>query len=115
MVVYEPIILEERREVLAAKAKDYLGRKYGWLDLMAHFCDFWLNGAYVFRRLCRMSRYGVCSWFVGHCYKHINISFGKPIDQLQPDDIDDFCLAHPMLFKCKLNFKEVPVGETCRL
>jgi len=107
MVVYEPLISDEKKMILREKALDYKGCSYGWFKIVAHFLDFWLNGAYVFRRLCKMDRYPICSWLVANCYSHVNIEFGKPLATIQPDDIDDFCLNHPRLFKCKLNYKKV--------
>lgn len=107
MVIYEPRISMDVASLLVKKALDYKGRKYGWLKIAAHFGDFCLNGAYFFRRFCKMDRYPICSWLVGHCYSQIGVLFDKPIKALQPDDIDDFCLVHPNQFRCKLNFKEV--------
>jgi hypothetical protein len=105
MVVYEPLISDVRRELLMSKAIKYRGQTYGYLKIVAHFLDFCLNGAYVFRRLCLMDRYPICSWLVANCYKSIGIDLGKPVNEIQPDDIDDFCLKHPDEFICKLNFE----------
>lgn len=110
MVIYSPITTLSKRAILINQALRYKGRKYGWFKLIPHFLDFCLNGAYVFRRLCLIDRYPICSWLVGHCYSHISFTFGKPLNALQPDDIDDFCKAHPSLFVCKLDFKEVDIG-----
>jgi hypothetical protein len=33
------------------KAESYVGRKYGYAKLLAHWADWVLQGAYVFRRL----------------------------------------------------------------
>jgi hypothetical protein len=105
MVVYEPLVSDVRRELLAAKATEYKGRTYGYLKIVAHFLDFCLNGAYIFRRLCLMDKYPICSWLVANCYKRIGISLGEDINEIQPDDIDDYCLKHPDVFLCKLNFE----------
>lgn len=109
MAIYEPLVSDVRRELLVAKAIEYKGRTYGYLKIAAHFLDFCLNGAYVFRRFCLMDRYPICSWLVANCYKRIGINLGEEINEIQPDDIDDFCLSHPDIFRCKLNF-EVPCG-----
>lgn len=47
---------------VAAKAKDYQGREYGYLRVVAHALDPLCGDVYFFRRMARMDKYPICSW-----------------------------------------------------
>lgn len=73
------------------KAKSYIGRKYGFFKIAAHFGDYFLGGKYFFRKLCKMDKYPICSWVVAHAYASIGVRFLKlDPDMVQPDDIWDY-------------------------
>jgi len=79
--------------IAAKRAKSYVGRKYGYAKLVAHFLDWCLLGANVFRRLCFMDIYPICSWVVAYAYEPlIGIrAFGVENSAASPDDIWDWC------------------------
>ncbi|MCA9571715.1 MAG: hypothetical protein KC656_27950, partial [Myxococcales bacterium] len=81
----EALTDEERAEVVR-RAGAYVGRRYGYLQLVAHFLDWLLQGAFVFRRLTSTARYPICSWLVAHAYKGID-DFGTRPGGASPDDI----------------------------
>lgn len=88
-------LTDEERSLIASAAREYIGRHYGYLKLVAHLADWCLCGAYVFRRLTNMDRYPICSWLVAHAYGRVGESFGVAPGAATPDDIWDFCVAHP--------------------
>ena len=82
---------DERIEV-AKKAKEYVGKKYGFIKIVGHALDWCIGGKYVFRRMFRMDDYPICSWVVGYAYAVIGVKFkGVEPWACQPDDIWDEC------------------------
>jgi len=76
--------------IITIKALNYVGRHYGYLKLLCHAADYFLGGRYVFRKLCRMDNYPICSWLVAHSFAAAGIWFdGVDADYVQPDDIWD--------------------------
>lgn len=76
-------------------AESYVGRRYGYGKLVAHFLDWMLQGAYVFRRLAAMDDYPICSWVVAHAYAKADKTFGVDPGAATPDDIWDFVVENP--------------------
>ena len=74
---------------VVAKAEQYNGKTYGYLKVAAHALDRLFRGQYVFRRLCFMDDYPICSWIVAYSYDEINYRFGVLPTLCQPDDIWD--------------------------
>lgn len=75
---------------IVVKADAYVGYEYGWLTIVAHFLDWLLQGAYVFRRIIGQDRYPICSWVVAYAYKAAGLDFGVEARAASPDDIWDF-------------------------
>lgn len=82
-------------EIIVAKAVEQVGRPYGFGKIIAHFLDWLLTGAYVFRRLTSSSRYPICSWLVAHVYAAAGKHFGVSPGAANPDDIWDFVEKKP--------------------
>ncbi len=84
------------RVKIANKAMSYKGRRYGYLKIVAHAADYALGGKYVFRRLCRMDKYPICSWLVSHAYDVIEYRFLNNLhpNLVQPDDIWDHIMKN---------------------
>lgn len=97
VAIYRPINLTPMQvNRVVEEAERYVGRRYGYLKIAAHALDTVLLGAYAFRRLARMDRYPICSWLVAYAYERgAGKDFGVPPYTAQPDDISDFCEAHP--------------------
>ncbi len=96
VAVFRPTNLTpEDVEVIVAKAESYVGRKYGWLKIVAHLGDWCLKGAYVFRRLTKDDSYPICSWVVAHAFLAADKRFGVPAGAANPDDIWDFVTTNP--------------------
>lgn len=100
---------DEDRSRCIELAREYKGRKYGYLALAAHFLDWLLQGAYVFRRLTNSGRYPICSWLVDHVCSKLGVSFGVPAGAANPDDIWDHIQAHPGEFA-----EVLPLGRLSR-
>jgi hypothetical protein len=99
VAVYRPIRLSlDELQKVVDEGKSYVGRDYGALKLLAHFFDWCLQGAYVFRRLASMDKYPICSWVVAYAYDEIDIGFDVPPNAASPDDIADFIENHPEMF-----------------
>ena len=80
----------EQIETIIAEANEQVGRWYGFVKIIAHFLDWLLTGAYVFRRLTSDPRYPICSWLVAHSYSKAGKYFGVAPGAADPDDIWDF-------------------------
>jgi hypothetical protein len=91
VAVYRPLNLEATEiQKIIAKAESYVGRKYGWEMIIAHFLDWLFLGVYLFRRLVGSDDYPICSWVVAHAFAAADKTFGKPAGAASPDDIWDF-------------------------
>jgi len=87
---------------IAQKALSYKGRKYGGLKLFAHLGDAFIGklfgrAPYLFRRLCRLDRYPICSWLWAWSYARIigGEPFGVPSAQASPDNMHDHVRNSP--------------------
>lgn len=89
---------EDEIETITKAAESYVGRPYGYLKLLAHLADWFLQGAYVFRRLARMDKYPICSWLVAHSFAKAGKYFGVPPGAASPDDIWDFIQRHQDIY-----------------
>lgn len=82
----------QRRKVVRV-ARSYVGRRYGFVKIVAHVLDALFGRVYFFRRLCRMKCYPICSWVVAFAYAEVGVIFkGVAKEGCQPDDIWDHCL-----------------------
>jgi hypothetical protein len=110
VAVFRPLNLTgDQIESIVAKGESYVGRQYGYLKLLAHWADWLLQGAYVFRRLTREDRYPICSWVVAHAFAVAGKHFGVEPGAATPDDIWDFVTAHPSAYR-----EVLPVGRIAR-
>jgi hypothetical protein len=87
--------LPEHRQLAAAVAETFVGRRYGWWKLGAHAVDRWLSkqaGREVFaaRRLLRWDRFPICSYLVADAWAEAGVSFGPPAGAADPDHIHDY-------------------------
>lgn len=100
VAVFRPLNLtEEQIAKVVAKAESYVGRRYGHLKILAHWADWLLQGAYVFRRLTHDDRYPICSWVVAHAFGTAGRHFGVEPGAATPDDIWDFVTEHPDVYR----------------
>ena len=91
VAVFRPLnLVEAERGTIVEAAENYVGRDYGWFQLIGHGLDWVLQGAYVFRRLTGSDRYPICSWLVAHSFAKVGKYFGVPPAAASPDDICDF-------------------------
>ena len=95
VAVFRPINLnEEDAKIIVDKANEQVGRKYGYWKIVTHLLDWFLLGAYVFRRLTNNGKYPICSWLVAHAYAKAKKYFGCDPGAAEPDDIWDFVNKH---------------------
>ena len=100
VAIYRPTnVTEEDCYEMANRAYSHVGKTYGYFKIVAHFLDWCLGGRYFFRRITRSGNYPICSWVVADAYGHIGLDFGVEIGQASPDDIWDFCVTHPDIYK----------------
>ncbi len=96
VAVFRPTNLTlEEISLIVKTAKKQVGRKYGYLKIVAHLLDWILLGAYLFRRLTNDGNYPICSWLVAHAYSKANKDFGCDVGAAEPDDIWDFVIKNP--------------------
>jgi hypothetical protein len=84
----------EQVDAIVASAKRQVGKKYGIAKVAAHFLDWLLLGAYVFRRLANNGDYPICSWLVAHSFAEADKNFGVDPGAAEPDDIWDFVIGN---------------------
>ena len=100
VAVYRPLNLtQDETELILKTANKQVGRKYGYLKIVAHLLDWFLLGAYVFRRLTNDERYPICSWLVAHSFAKAGKYFGVKPGAAEPDDIWDFVTQNPKKYK----------------
>jgi hypothetical protein len=96
VAVFRPLNLTpEEVAKIVAKAETYVGRRYGYGKIFAHWLDWLLQGAYVFRRLAREDRYPICSWVVAYAFADAGKHFDVDPGAATPDDIWDFVTGNP--------------------
>lgn len=96
VAVYRPLELgTDQLRAILAEAEEQVGRSYGFLKLAAHFLDWLLLGAYVFRRLTDEGDYPICSWLVAHAFAKAGMDFGVEPGAASPDDVWDHVTTHP--------------------
>ena len=96
VAVFRPLNLtEEQIGAVVLKAESYVGRRYGYGKILAHWADWLLQGAYVFRRLTTQDDYPICSWVVAHAFAAAGKHFDVEPGAASPDDIWDFVTSHP--------------------
>lgn len=99
VAVFRPLNLSPQEiEKVVEKAESYVGRKYGYMKLLAHWADWLLQGAYVFRRLTTQDDYPICSWVVAYAFAAAGKDFGEEPGAATPDDIWDFVTSHPQYY-----------------
>lgn len=99
VAVYRPVKLKpEEIDIIVKEANEQVGKTYGYLKLLTHLLDWFLQGAYVFRRLTQNGNYPICSWLVAHAYSKVDMHFGVQPGAAQPDDIWDYVRARPQNF-----------------
>jgi len=90
---------EEQKQKMIEKAEYYKGQTYGYLKIVFHVLDRFLNNRYVFRRLIENNEYPICSWLVAYVYDRIlGYQFGTEPNAAQPDDLLDHCLDYDWEF-----------------
>jgi hypothetical protein len=96
VAVYRPLnVHEEQIKHIVSRANSYVGAKYGYAKIVAHFLDWCIGGRYFFRRFAFMDRYPICSWVVASAYADVNLFFGVEPGEASPDDIWDFVTSNP--------------------
>lgn len=91
VAVYRPVNLtEDEITIIVDEALEQVNKRYGYLKILAHLLDWFLLGAYVFRRFFKNNKYPICSWLVAHAYSKAGKHFGVEPGAAQPDDIWDF-------------------------
>jgi len=91
-VVRKKVLTQGQKDAISQKALSYVGRKYGYLKLVAHGIDHLLGDRYLFRRLCLMDDYPICSWVCAWAYAAAGLGFGVPPGEADPDSIWDYCM-----------------------
>jgi cell wall-associated NlpC family hydrolase len=112
VAVYRPRGLgSDELEKAVDWAQRQVGHPYGWFRLIGHFLDWFLLGAYVFRRLFRTKRYPICSYLVAEAFEQVRHRFfGEPPDEVSPDDVWDYVTALPNgpRFECVRELAPLP-------
>jgi len=81
-------------------AEKQVGKNYGYVKIAAHFLDYFLFGAYAFRRITFNDNYPICSWLVANAYAKAGKDFNVKTGQAQPDDIWNFVNERTDKYDC---------------
>jgi hypothetical protein len=116
VAVYRPLNLTPDEAVTIVKeANEQVGKKYGYIKIIAHLLDWLLLGVYFFRRFANNGKYPICSWLVAHAYSKAGKYFGCEPDAAEPDDIWDFVNKNTDKYKeiyhLRSIWKENPPGH----
>lgn len=112
VAIYRPMNLtDEQIDLIVDEALRQVGKSYGYFKAVAHFLDWVLLGAYVFRRKAKSERYPICSWLVADVFKKAGKHFGVAPGAASPDDIWDFIQAHPDIYEMIHPLKPLEAGE----
>ena len=96
VAIYRPSNLTNNElATIITAANRQVGKKYGYLKILAHLFDWILLGAYFFRRFFKNNKYPICSWLVAHAYSEAGKHFGVDPGAAEPDDIWDFIQENP--------------------
>jgi len=90
---------QDEINAIVARAESHVGKKYGYVMIVAHFLDWLLLGVYVFRRVVPGSRYPICSWVVADAFGKTGKDFGVEVGMATPDDIWDFATTQPSKYE----------------
>lgn len=100
IAIFRPKLINKYKiSKIVKKANEYVGDSYGYIKIVAHLLDYFLGGAYFFRRLANMDKYPICSWLVAEAYASIGHNFGVPAGAASPDDIYDYCRKYKEEFE----------------
>jgi hypothetical protein len=100
VAIYRPTNLTDAEvDLIVNEAERHVDYRYGYLKIVAHFLDWVLLGAYVFRRFAKSERYPICSWLVADAFKEAGKYFGADPGAASPDDIWDFINEHPDVYE----------------
>lgn len=86
---------------IAQYAESQVGKKYGALKIIPHAMDGVLSkfiggSPYIFRRICFIKDYPICSWLWAYGFNIVGEKFGGEPNELDPDDMHDYCVSNPM-------------------
>lgn len=108
-------LTDQQRQLLVEEALKYKGRHYGVLKIPVHLLGRWFGRGLV-KKLLFIDGLPICSWVIEKPWLRLRqalgpipsslvgegfygqdgeLVFGVPVDTVEPDDIDDWCRAHP--------------------
>lgn len=93
---YKPFAYQDRLDV-ARQIEIYRHYKYGFLKILPHAIDgicgkILRRDIRVFRYLCKIKRYPICSWLASWGYWQKGVLIGGPPAIVSPDDQRDFVI-----------------------
>lgn len=95
VAIFRPTNLtKEEIDEIVNYAEKQVGRKYGYLKIVAHLLDWFFFGIYFFRRFTNSSKYPICSWLVAYSFSEVGKYFNVAPGAAEPDDIWDFVTTH---------------------
>jgi hypothetical protein len=98
VVIYRlQTLTDAQRAAVAAAARSYVGKRYGWLQVLADAGDWLLGSRWFFRGMLPADRNPVCSAVVALSYAVVGYRFrALPPTDITPDDIwDDVTCSVP--------------------
>jgi len=104
IAIYRPRMDAVRCQAVATEVLKYVGRRYGWWQLLLQAADWWVSKqrgreVYAFRRLDLGDRV-ICSQLIGRGFARAAWTFGVPPGAIpNPDDIHDDTQVRPSLYE----------------
>lgn len=83
-------LTQRETTLIVAKARSYVGMRYGMGKVILQAADSMLGGAFFFRRFGFIKSRPICSSLVAECYEAAGFTFGVDTRAATPDDIADY-------------------------
>ena len=100
--ILKPLNLNIKLRLLVIRVSmQYVGDPYGTLKIIPHALDGLMAKAFrkrdfrLFRTLCKIDTFPICSYLVAKSYAILDLDFGIQGSMATPDDIWDFALQNP--------------------
>jgi hypothetical protein len=98
--VFRTYMTPAQRKRVLEHALQFVGRRYGWWKLLFHLADrLVFRGTKIFSMVLWNDKRPICSYLVADVLSHVGISFGMHAHVADPDEMMDWCLKHPDIWR----------------
>lgn len=107
LTIYRPVNLSARQQVrILDRLHSRVGQRYGYAKLLLHLLRK-LTGDPDWLRLSFLDRWPICSYLTAVEFEREGLTFGVEGRMATPDDMLDFCQAHPDKYRLVRPWAEI--------